>query len=126
MCLDGEKGAFITHDERLLDEVLARGCLYGSTDEMDPDLVALFRKISQWHAEPAQRDDLFDFSDIDWFKRGMSLWMKVSRQGQSRYLPLWNWYYRLILGHRILMFRLGCKINFRKLYLEHSPQDISL
>lgn len=122
---DGEKAIFITHDDELLNKVIAHSCLHESTEDMEPERVELVRKTVQWQGEAAQDEEPFDFSDKDWYQRGMDILLETAKQRQSRYAPVWNWTNRTIWGHRTLMYRLGCKINFRRLYFEHKNTNRS-
>ncbi|MBU1708384.1 MAG: AarF/ABC1/UbiB kinase family protein [Proteobacteria bacterium] len=117
---NGEKVAMFTHDKQQLDEVIASGCLHDSIHEMDEKRVALLKKILEWIAEPGQKDEPFDFGDEDWFQRGVDINVECAKQRQSRYAPIWNWTNRTILGHRTLMYRLKCRFNFRKVYIENN------
>ncbi|MEN8232984.1 MAG: AarF/ABC1/UbiB kinase family protein [Thermodesulfobacteriota bacterium] len=118
---DGEKALMFSHDEELLNKVIAQGCLHADVKEMDQSRVDLIRKSIQWQAEPAQENAPFDFSNDDWFQRGVDINMEIIKQHQSRYTPAWNWTTRTLIGHRTLMYRLKCKFNFRKLYIENNP-----
>ena len=118
---DGEKAIIFTHDQHLLDKVIASGCLHESTAEMDHEWVDLVRRTVLWQGEPALKDEPFDFSDEEWFQRGVDIMVETGKQRQSRYAPVYNWINRAILGHRTLMYRLQCRFNMRRVYLENNP-----
>lgn len=118
---NGEKALMLTRDEEMLERSIAFGCFHADVNEMDLGRVELLKKSARWLAEPAQEDGPFDFSDDDWYQRGVDINLEIMRQHQSRYAPVWNWTNRSLLGHRTLMYLLKCNFNFRKLYLEDNP-----
>jgi len=118
---DGEKAVIFTHDQKLLDKVIAYGCLHDSTAEMKKEWVDLVQRTVAWQGEPALRDEPFDFSDEEWFQRGVDIMVETGKQRQSRYAPAYNWINRSIIGHRTLMYRLQCRFNFRRVYMENNP-----
>jgi predicted unusual protein kinase regulating ubiquinone biosynthesis (AarF/ABC1/UbiB family) len=118
---NGEKAAMFTHDEELCNRAIAHGCLYDDAGDMDWERVAFLKKIVVWQAEPAMKDEPFDFGDEDWFQRGVDLNIELAKQRNSRFGPAYTWTNRTILGHRTLMYMLKCKFNFRRVYMKNNP-----
>jgi aarF domain-containing kinase len=118
---NGEKAAMFTNDEELCNRAIANGCLYDDVREMDKKRVTLLRKMISWQAEPALKDEPFDFGDEDWFQRGVNLNIELAKQRNSRFRTAYTWTNRTILGHRTLMYILKCKFNFRRVYVENNP-----
>lgn len=121
MTNNGEKVLIYDQDEELLKKVIAFGCLCDDVSELEPDRFELARKCVEWHAEPAQKDEVFDFGDDDWYQRGVEVNVSMVRRRHTRYGPVYNWTNRAILGHRTLMYRLKSKFNFRRVYMANNP-----
>lgn len=116
----GER-ALLAGDPKPFDEVIAYGCLHEKVEDMEKERVELVRKCGEWQVEPALKNEPFDFSDDDWYQRGVDIMVAIAKQRNNRYGPVWNWTNRTLFGHRTLMYRLKCKINFRKVYDENNP-----
>jgi predicted unusual protein kinase regulating ubiquinone biosynthesis (AarF/ABC1/UbiB family) len=109
--------AVIEEDEQALDEGLARTCFFDSAGDMEPERLALVRKQIFWQVAPVKKDEPFDFGDKAWFKQGIDLMSEAMRRGYTRYDSLGNWWARSIIGHRTMMYRLRCRINYREIYM---------
>jgi predicted unusual protein kinase regulating ubiquinone biosynthesis (AarF/ABC1/UbiB family) len=110
-----------TGDTERFDQVIARASLYDSPEAMGTDQLALVRRNVFWNMEPWLKEGLFDFSDREFFMRGITTIMELSRKGYTRGCPLYLWSTRFVLGGRAICYRMGGRCEFRKIYQQERP-----
>lgn len=90
-----------------------------SPDDLDPEWVDLMLRQINWIIRPITAGGEFDFADNEYVEEGVGLIKESLQKGHSRTDCFYNWSNRAILGHRSLLYRLGCRIDYSSLYLEH-------
>lgn len=91
--------------------------MHDHPSQLDPDWVDLFSRQIQWVVAPVIADGPFDFGDDRFAEEGAALIKEAFRKGYTRTDAFYNWTNRSILGHRSLMYKLRCKIDYSLMYL---------
>ena len=77
-----------------------------------PDHMSLLERLSDWLWEPAKHEGPFDFSDPEYFKRGVDMFADVMRGRYFRTLPLNIWIDRNFVGLRAMLYHLRARVDF--------------
>lgn len=105
-------------DHEEMNQIIARATLFEGPEEMEPERLELMMKLSIWQAEPAMKPGVFDFGNREYFQRGIDLYMEATRKGYIRNNSIYIWWTRLIFGHRTLLYRLGSKVDYHRIYMD--------
>ena len=119
MQLEIEK-ALLTRDDAEMDRLIARSCLYESTEKMGAERLEIVGRGIRWQLEPWLTEGLFDFGDREFFRRGIDSFAEIARKRYTRGMPVYVWSTRFILGARAIVFRLKGRCDFRKIYEQES------
>ncbi|MEN8258268.1 MAG: AarF/ABC1/UbiB kinase family protein [Thermodesulfobacteriota bacterium] len=114
----GAEKALMEGDAKGLDKAIAASCLFASVEEMEPERLDYLRRLSFWQAEPMQTQGPFAFGDKDFFQRGIDIYSESVKRGYNRHNSLYNWWARLISGHRTLLYRLNSNVDYRHIYID--------
>jgi hypothetical protein len=105
-------------DQIAMKELVARACFFDHYKEMEPERLDLLMKLSLWQAQPAILAGPFDFGDRQFYQEGINLLTEATRKGYIRNNSLYIWWTRLIFGHRTLLYRLGSRVDYQRIYLQ--------
>ena len=98
-------------DQESLRKVMVRGCDLSPKQAADPDRMRYLLDYANWVWEPmGAGDELFDFSDPDYIRRGMKLFGEGSSKRYTRALPVNLYNARFLYGVRVLCHSLGARI----------------
>jgi len=118
--------ANLEHDEVSFNRIIAKACLFDGPEEMEPERLDVIRRGVLWNMEPWLKEGLFDFSDREFFMRGIDSIMEMTRKRYTRGSPLYLWSNRFIFGGRAFCYRMKGRCEFRKIYLQESAFIASL
>ena len=92
-------------------EYVKTACLMSDQEaETKKDFVNDLVKACQWCWEPYLHDGHFDFSSVDYLRRGVDLYGRVMRTGQIRQLPVLVFLNRGVFAATGLLHRLGAQV----------------
>lgn len=110
--------AMFTDDQEAMLRFISKVFLHDHPEEMDPHWrEQAFRQL-RWVVRPITTRGPFDFADKDFVEEGVELFKEIMKGGYTRIDCFYNWTNRALLGHRALMYRLGCRIDYSDLYLK--------
>lgn len=121
--VENEKAMFQDDSEKL-KYYLAKLAMYDHPDQLDQAWVDLFLRQIKWVVAPIQVNGPFDFGAESFAREGAALIKEAFRKGYARTDAFYNWSNRSILGHRSLMYRLRCKIDYGSIYLKEMERWI--
>jgi len=101
------------NQENLVEMIRQAGDLTPG-QQADEKRIALYKKWCYWVWEPLAKDELFDFGDRDYFKRGMEIYGELMRRRYIRSRPTNTWLAKCFFGIRALLARLEARVNFRE------------
>lgn len=107
-------------DQQRLDRVIARACLFDDPRDMKHDHLVSMRHAFHWFMEPLLKEGLFDFSDREFFLRGVDNIIEMTRKRYTRSIPMTIWSTRFALGGRAVCYRLKGSCAFRSIFLQES------
>lgn len=108
----------IADDRKAMLHFLAKVSLHDSPEELDSEWREMGLRQVKWIIAPIVSPGPFDFADREYVQEGVELYKEIIRSGYARFDCFYNWTNRALLGHRSLMYRLGCKIDYSALYLQ--------
>lgn len=117
--LESEAAMFGNDQEKIL-QFIAKVSFHENPRHMDKDWTKLMLKQIDWVVRPVTTSGPFDFADKHYVDEGVAIFKKVVHHGRSRTDSFYNWYNRALLGHRSLMYRLGCKFDYSSMYLREA------
>ena len=71
----------------------------------------LIARFSDWACEPILRQGPFDFSDLDYFRRGAAMYGEALRRRYTRSRPANTWMLKSIFGLRAMLARLKARVD---------------
>jgi len=113
------EAAMYSEDEDTILKFLTKFSCHNSPDDLDPEWVDLALRQLNWIIRPVTAGGIFNFTDNEYVEEGVNLIKESLQKGHSRTDCFYNFPNRAILGHRSLMYRLGCRLDYSSLYLEH-------
>lgn len=106
--------------EAELRVALRRGVDMKPDEPLDEDYMRLLLDNASWYCDYLKHDAPFDFGNDAFIQRGIDLNAEIVRTRRFRSLPVNTWIFRQLLGLRAIAYRLGARINMRKLNEEES------
>jgi aarF domain-containing kinase len=104
-----------------LRRVMERASALQPGSRLDEEHLALLVAYGRWINEYIDYDGAFDFGNEAFIQRGIDLLTELTKRRMFRSLPVNTWINRLTLGLRALAYRLGARINVKKICDEESP-----
>lgn len=83
--------------------------------DADETYVQFLEEYSRWFSQYMIVDQVFDFGDEAFMRRGVELMAESFRQRYFRSLPMNTWIIRQLLGLRGIAYRLSARINMRRI-----------
>lgn len=117
--IESEEAMFCNDKQKVL-EFLTKVSYHNSPEEIDPTWGDLMLRQVDWIIRPITSRGPFDFADEEFVQEGVELFKELLRVGYSRTDCFYNWSNRALLGHRSLMYRLGCKFDYAAMYLRET------
>ncbi len=77
-------------------------------------------ELGHWYDEYMHHDGPFDFGDKAFMQRGIDLLAKAMRKRYMRSLPVNTWISRQLMGLRAMAYRLGARVDMKKLNEQES------
>ena len=100
------------HDDPVaLDRALLRCARLDHETDVDPEHLESVRRSTAWYLESMQRDEPFDFGNPAYLQRGMDATRRVLERRHTRQMPVFVWQTRCFMGLRVLLHRLGARVN---------------
>ncbi len=105
------------HDspERMREAMIRAGDLT-PRQQRDEERLSLMQAWCEWSWEPLLHDGPFDFRDGAYLQRGIDLYCEVVRRRYVRSQPLNTWMTRQFLGLRLLLHRLGARVDMNAIH----------
>lgn len=120
------EAAMITNDKEQLLHFVTKVSFHDNPEDVDPKFCDRTLRQMDWIARPIITKDPFDFADKQFVEDGVTLFKEMMQSGYGRTDSFYNWLYRALIGHRSLLYQLGCKIDYGQLYrreIELALQD---
>ena len=102
-------------DPAKLDAALLRCARMDHEPDVDLEHLESIRRSSGWYFESLMRDEPFDFGDRAYLERGMNATRRVLERRHTRQMPVFIWQTRCFTGLRVLLHRLGARVNQRRI-----------
>lgn len=80
------------------------------------DHLVLVKQFSDWCWEPIHHPGDFDFSDSNYFQRGVDIIREIVRRGYLTTRPVNNWQQRSFFGVRAMLYRLAAHVDTGSIY----------
>ena len=110
--------AYLTEAERVYRfapeakrEVLAKGSDLRPEQAADDERMRAMQEMGDWAWEPLLVNGAFDYSDPEYFRRGVRLYGELVRHRYTRSLPVNTWLFKAIFGMRAMLARLGARVD---------------
>ncbi len=84
--------------------------------EADDSRMKLLSQWSAWVREPVDCEGPFDFSDLDYFRRGVQLYGELIRRRYTRSRPANTWFAKSAYGMRAMLARLEACVDMGAIY----------
>jgi aarF domain-containing kinase len=117
--LESEEAMFCNDQEKIL-QFIAKISFHDNPDEIDKNLAKLMLRQVDWVVRPITTSGSFDFANKPYVDEGVALFKEIIHHGYSRTDSFYNWSNRALLGHRSLMYRLGCNFDYGSMYLREA------
>ncbi|UCG32350.1 MAG: hypothetical protein JSU68_11860 [Phycisphaerales bacterium] len=111
--------AWFSRPEDVRATIIRAGCLT-PRQQADERRMQLMKDYTAWVWEPIDRDGPFDFSNADYFRRGVALYGELLKRRYVRSLPVNTWITRLIFGYRAMMYHLRARVNIATIFRSES------
>lgn len=108
-CNQIERAAHSSKED--LRKALIRAADMTPKQQKEPERLQLLEKLCEWLWEPNFHEGAFDFSDPDYFRRGLETFGEIMRRRYIRTLPVNIWLDRNFFGLRALLFRLRARVD---------------
>ena len=105
---------------RGLREAMLRAGDFDPARPVDEDHIRFLEDYSHWWSDYMMTDELFDFGDEAFMRRGIEFITQVAERRYFRTLPVNVWITRQLLGLRALAFRLKARVNMKQLGQQES------
>jgi len=90
------------------------------SEPLDEEYVRFLEEYSTWFCYYMKYDDVFDFGNEAYIRRGIELVAEIAKKRYFRSEPMNIWIFRQLVGLRGLAFRLGARINMKELTEQES------
>lgn len=114
--------AMITNDKEKLLHFLTKVSFHDNPEDVDPKFCDRTLRQMDWIVRPIATKGPFDFADKHFVEEGVTLFKEMLQSGYGRTDSFYNWLNRALIGHRSLLYQLGCIIDYHKLYLQEMEQ----
>jgi aarF domain-containing kinase len=98
-----------------LRKALLRATATPKGGKLTPEHITLLEDMTQWYCGYLQHDGPWDFGDEQFVQRGLDLLGRFFRRRLMFSAPVNTWITRQLLGLRALAFRLGARVNMKRL-----------
>jgi len=105
-----------------LDPALLRCARLDGEREVDPEHLATLRLCTDWYLESVRAQGPFDFGDDAYLRRGMEMTRRAMEQRHTRQMPGFFWQTRCFQGMRILLHRLGARVDHGRIDREEAAR----
>ena len=99
-----------------LRKTLARASDLNPRQEADDSRMKLLTQWGAWVREPVDCEGPFDFSDLDYFRRGVQLYGELIRRRYTRSRPANTWFAKSAYGMRAMLARLEARVDMGAIY----------
>jgi len=113
----------LQNDTDGMDKAIAFHCLFGSPAAMEDERLELMRRFLQWQLKPCLYDGPFDFSDEDYFRQGVEIYIQLFRKRFTRGTPINIWSSRFLFGFRSVCYQLKGKSNLKRV-IDQETRDL--
>ncbi|MFQ5490510.1 MAG: ABC1 kinase family protein [Phycisphaerae bacterium] len=103
-----------------LRRVMMRAIDMDPNETLDEDYMTFLKEYSDWTSGYIKHEGPFDFGDRAFMERGIELMGQIGRKRYFRSLPVNTWINRQLLGLRALAYRLGARVDMKRLNKEES------
>ncbi|MFH1418738.1 MAG: AarF/UbiB family protein [Planctomycetota bacterium] len=117
-CADIERTWFGSPEA--LREALIRGCDLTPKQAADERRLKLMTEWCAWIREPVDYDGPFDFSDMDYFRRGVATYAEFLRRRYTRSRQVSIWFTKCAYGMRAMLTRLEARFDIGAVFREES------
>jgi hypothetical protein len=91
-----------------------KGSMGLAEDEpIDPEHLALLRRLSQWAWRPLRHPGAFDFGDGQFLREGVDIFREISRKRYTRGKPAYILTTRANFGYFAMLYRLRARVDAR-------------
>ena len=111
---DGERAYFESPEE--LRAALARISDLTPKQAADDGRMRVLTQFSDWAWEPVVHEGPFDFSDPDYFRRGVKVYGEVLRRRYTRSRPANTWMCKAMFGLRAMLTGLKARVDVGAIY----------
>jgi predicted unusual protein kinase regulating ubiquinone biosynthesis (AarF/ABC1/UbiB family) len=95
---------------------IARTCDLTEKQAADEARMTLLEKYVDWAWEPVVYEGPFDFSDREYFRRGVELYGQAIRRRYTRSRPPNTWLAKAMFGLRAMLARLEARVDMGAIY----------
>ncbi|MFG0251867.1 MAG: ABC1 kinase family protein [Phycisphaerales bacterium JB038] len=113
--LEEVEEAMLRSPERLREALIRAGDLTPK-QQQDAARLRLMEDWCDWVAEPLRYDGAFDFAADSYLQRGIELYGELVRRRYFRSQPINTWMTRQLLGVRLMLHRLGARVNMKEIH----------
>ena len=114
---DRMEKAVLEKDINTLNKQFAEICFYNNAKEMDAGKLEFLYRATSWKSRPLMEHGIFDFGNEMFYREGINLNSEALKKQYLRYNSLYNWWERLIIGHRSLLYRLRSRVDYHAIYM---------
>jgi len=82
----------------------------------DEERMKVLTQMCDWAWEPVVHEGPFDFSDPEYFRRGMEMYVEIIRRRYTRARPANTWLFKAIFGLRAMLHRLKACVDLGAVY----------
>ncbi len=122
-CRDVERTWFDSPD--LLREAIVRGSDLTPKQAADETRMKLIMDWCAWIREPVDCEGPFDFSDMDYFRRGVVLYGELLRRRYTRSRPANTWFTKSAYGMRAMLVRLKARVDMAAIFRRESTYSFT-
>ncbi len=105
-------------------KALVRGSGLTSKQAADERRLKLMTEWCAWIREPVDCEGTFDFSDMDYFRRGVALYGELLRRRYTRSRPASTWFSKGAYGMRAMFARLKAKFDLAAVFRKESTYSV--
>jgi predicted unusual protein kinase regulating ubiquinone biosynthesis (AarF/ABC1/UbiB family) len=107
--------AALLHGGDAQTQMIKKASLLTDEEAKDEKRREALGSVLDWFWEPLRYDGEFEFDD-EYLRRGIELMSELVSRRYVRSMPIAIWNNRLFYGYRALMYRLGPRINVKRLH----------
>jgi predicted unusual protein kinase regulating ubiquinone biosynthesis (AarF/ABC1/UbiB family) len=110
-CLSEQERTYFGSSPEAFRRANARGGDLTPRQAADDARMKMFEQFADWAWEPIKHDGPFDFSDLDYFRRGAKLYGEFLRRRYTRSRPSNTWLIKCVYGLRAMLARLKARVD---------------